>query len=147
MELSQKDWEAIAKGLAKQDQREFDANSLLQEGVALLVSACAAPARDDTRWPGGWRGVDAFQEDIQRLASIGLTLYKSWRYPQPDRVERAIEALGVLAVDDRRSELHTDGLLNVTGWRIDETALERTSVRFVGPSNLTGARIRLAYRV
>jgi hypothetical protein len=108
-------------------QRHSDAYDLLEEGVALLVSACAAPTPDDTTWPGGWRGVDALKEDIQRLSSISLSLYKAGLYAPNDRVERAIETLGARVIRGRRSELDADELSNVTGWRVGETALEHTT--------------------
>jgi len=110
-------------------KRQADAYDILEEGVALLVSACAAPAPDDPSWPGGWRGVDALKDDARRLASIGLSLYASGRYPPTDRVERAIEALGVSVVGGRQPELRTGELSDVTGWRVGEMGLERTTAR------------------
>jgi hypothetical protein len=112
-------------------QRRGDAYDLLEEGVALLVSACAAPAPDDTSWPGGWRGVDALKEDVRRLASIGLSLYASERYPPTDRVERAIEALGMRIIRGLQPELRTVELPDVTGWRAGEMGLEQTTARSV----------------
>lgn len=47
--------EARAATLRK-PRRQSGAYDLLEEGVALLVSACAAPTPDDTSWPGGWGG-------------------------------------------------------------------------------------------
>jgi hypothetical protein len=111
----------------KARNRHSDAYDLLEEGVALLVSACAAPTPDDTTWPGGWRGVNALPEDIQRLSSIGVSLYKAHRYPPTDRVERAIEMIGARVVRGQRSELQADELSSLTGWRVGETALEHTT--------------------
>ena len=107
--------------------RHYDAYDLLEEGVALLVSACAAPTPDDTTWPGGWRGVNALQDDIQRLSSISLSLYEAGLYPPTDRVERAIETIGSRVIRGQKSEAHYDELSSVTGWRTRETALEHTT--------------------
>ncbi len=107
--------------------RHSAAYDLQVEGVSLLMSACAAPTPDDTTWPGGWRGVDALQEDIQRLSSISVSLYESGRYPLTDRVEQTIETIAARVVRERRSEPHADELSNVTGWRVGETTLERTT--------------------
>jgi hypothetical protein len=111
----------------KERHRQSDAYDLLEEGVALLVSACAAPTPDDISWPGGWRGVNALQEDIERLSSIGVSLYKQGLYPPTDRVERAIEMIGARLVRGQRSDLQADELSNLTGWRVRETALEHTT--------------------
>jgi hypothetical protein len=126
-QLSQEAWAATRK----ERERQAEAYDLLEEGVALLVSACAAPTPDDTSWPGGWRGVDALKEDVARLASIGLNLYASERYPPSDRVERAIEAVGLRVVGARQPELRSAELSDVTGWRGGETGLEQTTARSV----------------
>jgi hypothetical protein len=107
--------------------RRSDAYDLQEEGVSLLVSACAAPTPDDTTWPGGWRGIDALQEDIQRLSSINISLYEAGRYPPTDRVEQAIETIAVRVIRGRRIEFHAGELSSVTGWRESETALEHTT--------------------
>ena len=117
--------EARAQTVAAR-HREYDAYDLLDEGVSLLASTCAAPTPDDTSWPGGWRGVDALSEDVQRLAKIGLAQYKAGLYPPSDRVEQAIERIGVQVVRAERSD-DADDLPDVTGWRVGEAMLERTT--------------------
>lgn len=111
----------------KTRHRNSDAYYLLEEGIALLMSACASPIPDDITWPGGWRGVNALEEDIQRLFSIGLSLYEAKRYPPTDRIERAIETIGVRVVHGRRPAIQDYELSNVTGWRMRETSLENTT--------------------
>jgi hypothetical protein len=131
--------EEVLKGLSaaaraavrRQRRRQTDAYDVLEAGVALLVSACAAPTPEDASWPGGWRGVDALKGDIQRLASVGLSLYGLGRYPPSDQVERAIEALGVRIVGGRQPELQAYGLSDVTSWRLGELVLERTTAQAV----------------
>lgn len=111
--------------------RHSDAYNLLEEGVALLVSACASPTPDDATWPGGWRGVEALEEDIQRLSSIGVSMYEAGLYPPTDRIERAIERIGARVVHGRRSELQAAELSSVMGWRVGEMALEQTTAHSV----------------
>jgi len=84
-------------------QRLSDAYDLMEEGVSLLVSACASPTPDDTTWPGGWRGINALQEDIERLSAIGVSLYEAGLYPPTDWIERAIETIGARVVRGQRS--------------------------------------------
>ncbi len=105
----------------------FEASDLQDEVLSILDGACAAPTPDDTTWPGGWRGVNALEQDIARLCSIGLSLYEAGRYPPTDRVEQAIEAIALRLIHQRRSGRHADDLSNVTGWRMGEAAGEPTT--------------------
>lgn len=122
---------AVRATARRQRKRQADAYDVMEDGVGLLVSACAAPTPEDASWPGGWRGVDALKGDIQRLTSIGLSLYRSGRYTPTDRIERAIEALGVRLARGRQPELRADELSDVTGWRLGELGLERTTAQAV----------------
>jgi hypothetical protein len=114
---------------AGEADRASESYDLLEAWVTLAEATCASPAPDDGTWAGGWRGVDGFSRDLQRLASIGETLYKTTRLPPADRIERTIEKLAVHCLS--AGERHTDmaDLPDATGWRLPETVLSRTSVR------------------
>jgi hypothetical protein len=130
-EVREKPSSAARTAVLRERKRQAGAYDVLEAGVALLVSASAAPTPDDASWPGGWRGVDALKADIHRLSSIGTSLYKSGRYPPTDQVERAIEALGVRIVSGRQPELQAYELSDVTSWRLGELGLERTTAQAV----------------
>ncbi len=109
-------------------QHKSESYDPLEAGIAVMESACASPTPDDATWPGGWRGIDAFREDIERLASVGLPLYESVRYPPTDRIERAIEALAAHVVRGRHGQPSPDELPDATGWRHGDSALGHTTV-------------------
>jgi hypothetical protein len=131
------DWEilrAIAAKSIKEHQESHrgelgEGYDVLEAGVTLMQAACASPTPDDATWPGGWRGSDAFAEDIERIASVGLGLYESGRYSASDRVERAIETLAAHVLHRAPGPPSPDQLPDATGWRLGESVLEHTTVR------------------
>ncbi len=130
----------IIETVPKSPNGKYDANDLIEAGINLFESTCASPTPNDITWPGGWRGTLAYQSDIERITSIGISLYESGRYPPTDRIEKAVEALGAKAAKGL-SISKNEELPNITGWRTHESVLDTRNESYA-----TNALKRLAIK-
>jgi hypothetical protein len=123
-EPTNKEWDETVSAR----QRHSDAYDLVEEVVRVLRSAIAAPRPDLLDWPGGWRGSAAFGDDMARLSLSALTLYESGRYPPSDKAEVALEEAALRLAQTAPSDLAGRHLPDPVGWRVGETALDRSAL-------------------
>jgi hypothetical protein len=93
----------------------WDDYELLDDTVDALVALLPSPQPASTTWPSGWQGHGALDGDIRRLADLADGLYRQGKHVPIDRVEGALERIGVrLRAEEPPA---TDLPATRTGWR------------------------------